>query len=286
MPDVGQVRAKVEVARRSARLERLRARAPRLLFIGAAVVLAAIGARELVAPAEPTPPARAQAGVDHASEEFAQRFARAYLTFDPAHPARRERALSGLVPDELSVDGGLLPRGSQRVLWTQIAQNQEAIAGGRVIVVAAAVSTQSASLYLAVPVYRRADGAIGLSGYPSLVGPPSVSRASLGDRDEVEEREIVAVARRVVSNYLAGEAQNLAADLAPDTRVSLPTRALHVRSLEDVVWARGVGSSAVLATVVARDADGATWTLTYELGIKHAGGRPYVIFVETVPNAP
>lgn len=277
---------RVELVRRSARLERLRARAPRYAFVSATLVLSLLGVRELVSPAPEIEARSSSASVDHASEDFAQRFARAYLSYDAARPAVRERALRGLAPDELSLDAGLVARGTQDVLWTRIAQDQEAIAGGRVLVVAAGISTQSQPLYLAVPVYRGADGAVGLAGYPSLVGPPSVSRAGLADREAVDDPEIVAVARRVVANYLAGEAQNLAADLAPDAEVSLPTRELRVLSVEDVVWAGPVGSSAVLVTVLARDETRSTWTLTYELGIDHPAGRPYVTFVETVPNAP
>lgn len=276
----------LQLVRRSARWERVRSRGPRYVFVATTVVLSLVGARELISPGgSASPPSRA-VGVDHASEEFAQRFARTYLSYDAARPAARERALRGLVPDDLALDGGLIARGTQRVLWTEVAQNQEAIAGGRVIVIAARVSTQTEPLYLAVPVYRSAAGAVGLADYPSLVGPPATSRTAFADRDEVEEAEIVAVARRVVTNYLAREAQNLAADLLPEADVSLPTRELDVRSVEDVTWAAGVGSSAVLATVVARDAQRLSWTLTYELGMTARAGRPYVTFVETVPTAP
>lgn len=277
---------RVQTVRRSAHLERARARAPRFLFLAVILLLVALGLRELVAPAEPAPARTSVRAVDHAAEDFAQRFARAYLAWDSFAPAARERALRSLVPDDLEGDAGLTPAGgSQEVLWTQVAQNQEAIAGGRVIVVAAGVSTQEAPLYLAVPVYRAEDDAIGLAGYPSLVGPPTVAGGELGDREEVEDEAILAVANRVVGNYLAGERANLAADLAPEASVSLPTRALRVLSVADVAWARGEGSSAVLVTATARDQDRAVWTLTYEVGIDMRRGRPYVTFVETVPNA-
>ena len=135
--------------------------------------------------------------VDNAAQDFAQRFARAYLTYDAARPARRERAAAPRSsPTTSTLDAGLRPRGApQRVLWTEVASNQEAIAGGRVIVVAAGVSTQDEPLYLAVPV-ERIDGAIGLTGYPSMVGPPIASRAALPERVEVEDRETLVVARR------------------------------------------------------------------------------------------
>ncbi len=271
---------------RSARWERVRSRAPRYLFVAATVALSLMGAHELVSPGGSAAPSPRGPVVDHPSEEFAQRFVRAYLSHDPARPTARERALRALVPDDLALDAGLIARGSQQVLWTEVAQNQEAIAGGRVVVIAAGVSTQAEPLYLAVPVHRIPAGGVGLAAYPALVGPPTVSRRQFADRDEVEPAHVVAVARRVVTNFVAREAQNLAADLAPEADVSLPTRELEVRSVEEVAWAQGPGSSAVLVTVVARDAQRITWTLTYELGITQRAGRAYVTFVETVPTAP
>lgn len=281
-----RVGARVKPLRRSARLERARGRAPRVLFVAATLILAAVGARALTFPAEaPTPPA-VGVGADHASEDFAQGFARAYLTNDPHNQGARERRLRALAPDQLDLAGALALRERQHVRWTQIAQNQEAIAGGRVIVVAAGVSTQPDPLYLAVPVARDGEGSIALAGYPALVGPPSISNEPLVERDELDDEEIAAVARRALANYLAAETDDLSADLAAGTEVSLPSRQLRVLSVEETSWADGVGSSAVLVTVIARDAERATWTLTYELGIDAAGARPYVTFIETVPNAP
>lgn len=279
------LRDRVQVVSRSAGLERLRARAPRYLFVALVVVLSLIGLRELISPSESAPARASGPAVDHAAEDFAQRFTRAYLSYDAARPGARERALAGLVPEDLEVDAGLVPRGSQDVLWTQIAQNQEAIAGGRVIVVTAGVSTQEAPLYLAVPVYRAEGGAIGVSAYPSLIGPPTIARSALADREEVEDPEVLAVARRATANYLAGAAENLAADLAPEAQVSLPTRELRLLSVDDVVWAAGVGSSALLVTATARDPQGSVWTFTYEIGVDRRSGRTSVTFIETVPNA-
>jgi hypothetical protein len=276
--------ARIAVLRRSARLERLRARGPRLVFVGLVVVLSLLGIRELAFPARFDRLAAPQKERDVAAEDFAQRFARAYLTYDAARPGIRERALRALAPEDLGADAGLTLGRSERVLWTEVAQDQEAIAGGRIVVVAAGVSTQDLPLYLAVPVARAADGALRLTGYPSLVGPPTAGRGQLVDRDEVEDTDVLAVARRAVSNYLAGERSNLEADLTSQAAVSMPTRELRVVSVDEVDWASGVGSSAVLATVTARDRERTTWTLTYEIGIDRRRGRPYVTFIETVPN--
>jgi hypothetical protein len=271
---------------RNARIDRALARAPRYLFLTATVILSTLGARAILAPSESAPSGSARPSVDHASEDFAERFARAYLSIDPDRPTGRERALSGFGSDALDLELASDRPTVQQVRWTQVAQNQEAIAGGRVIVVAAGVSSQTEPLYLAVPVERDEDGAIGLGGYPALIGPPSVSTAAVVDRQQVDDAAIARVVRRALANYLAGDSQNLAADLAPHALVSIPTRELALRSLDELAWAGGEGSSAVLATVAARDSEHLEWTLTYEVGIASGPNRPYVTFIETVPNAP
>lgn len=278
--------SRLDLVRRSARLERVRARAPRYLFVASLVILFIAGLRSIVSPPPSTSGPAAPAVVDNSAQEFAQRFARAYLTYDAARPELRERLLRPLVPSDLDTDAGVTPaRGSQRVLWTEIATNQEAIAGGRVIVVAAGVSTQGEPLYLSVPV-ARTGGTIGLTAYPSIVGPPISSRAPLPERVEVEDREVLVVTRRAIANYLAGETQNLNADLAGGTVVSPPSPPLAMRSVDDVVWAAGDGSSAVLTTVTAADERRALWTLTYEIGVARERGRVVVTFIETVPTDP
>jgi len=271
---------------RSARLEQLRARAPRYLAMGALTLTCLVGLRSMFWPSDPASAGSSGVVVDNAAQDFAQRFARAYLAYDAARPGLRERLLRPLLPEDLELDAGLTAaRGSQEVLWTQVASNQEAIAGGRIVVVAVGVSTQPEPLYLSAPL-DRLEGAIGLTAYPSLVGPPIASRAPLPEREAVEERAVLAVARRAVSNYLAGSEANLAADLARGAVVSAPTRPLRLLSVEGIAWAAGAGSSAVLATVTARDELGASWTLTYEIGVARERGRSVVTFIETVPTDP
>lgn len=277
---------RLELVRRSARAERLRARAPRYLFIGALAITCLLGVRSIFAAPEPAGAGGETVVVDNASHDFAQRFARAYLTYDSERPGLRERLLAPLVPGDFDAEAGALAaNGSQEVLWTQIASNQEAIAGGRVVVVAVGVSTQDEPLYLSVPV-DRVDGAIGLTAYPGLVGPPIVSRAALPEGTELEDRVVLAVVKRAIANYLADELQNLNADLAADAVVSPPTRPLELRSVDDVQWAAGEGSSAVLVSVTAADERRALWTLTYEIGVAKERGRSVVTFIETVPTDP
>jgi hypothetical protein len=278
--------ARLRLVRRSARLERLRARAPRYLFVAALAILCLAGLRAIVVPAQSASGEGGTVVVDNAAQEFAQRFARAYLTYDAARPDLRERLLRSVVPSDFDPGASTTAgRGSQRVLWTEIATNQEAIAGGRVIVVAAGVSSQKEPIYLSVPV-ARLGGALGVTAYPSIVGPPVYSRAPLPERAEVEDREVLAVAKRAIANYLAGEMTNLNADLARGTLVSPPSPSLELRSVDDVVWAAGEGSSAVLVTVSAADERRALWTLSYEIGVARERGRAVVTFIETVPTDP
>ncbi|MEK6328350.1 MAG: conjugal transfer protein [Actinomycetota bacterium] len=284
MSAIGQ---RVELVRRSARLERLRARAPRYLFIATLAVTSLVGLRELVSSESGPAPSSAPLGPDHALEDFAQGFARAYLAYDAARPQVRERALRPYLPDELDPGAGFTPpeRGARAVEWVLVAQNQEALAGGRIIVVAAGIARVPVPTYLAVPLERTSEGAIALTGYPSIVGSPTIARAELAAREEVEDREVLIVAERVVRNYLARERADLAADLAPDAAVAIPPQRFVVESVEEVAWAAGADSGAVLATVTAGDEAGGLWTLTYELGVERRRGRVVVSFVETVANA-
>jgi Conjugative transposon protein TcpC len=246
-----------------------------------------IGLREIALPEEaPPPPAAPDINVDQAAESFALEFARAYLTYDAAHPETRERALRPYLPDDLDPGAGFVPgQGSQRVVWAQVAQNQEAPGGGRVIVVAVHTDVATRAIYLALPVGRRSGGELQLTAYPAFVGPPAISRDPLPDRAEVDDADVIAVARRVVTNYLAGERANLDADLLSRAEVSIPSTRLRVRAVEEVGWADGPDSGAVLVTVEASDGEGALYTLSYGLGVERRDDRPYVSFVETVPTS-
>ena len=214
-------------------------------------------------------------------------FARAYLSYDAAKPERRERALAAFLPSSLDPDGGFTPaRGSQSVLWAEVASNQPALAGGRVITVAAQTSGQEQPVYLAITVRHDPGRPLELVDYPSFVGAPSVAR-------EPQRRSSGAASRtppssrspgRVVRNYLAGQVANLDADLTPDAAVTVPTIALRVESVDQVVWTgQGPDSGAVLVTVTALDGSGGTYRLTYELGVV-VRERPYVDFVQVIPT--
>src|SRR5262249_23557781 len=155
----------------------------------------------------------------------------------------------------LEAGAGLLPRrGSQRVLWAEISSDQRALQGGRVITVAAAVSTQRPPLYLAVTVEHPHGGPVHLLGYPSLVGAPELaSPPPTPPREPADAPAVSPVADRVLRNYLSLAAPDLEADLAPDARVTLPTRRLQLEEVSELNWLGDPGSGAVLATLEATD---------------------------------
>ncbi len=193
--------------------------------------------------------------------------------------------MAPFLSDQLSAGAGFSPAsGSQRVLWAEVASDQPALAGGRVITVAAQVSTQRLPVYLGVSVRHDPGRPLSLVGYPALVGAPAVAtNGAPVARAAVTEPALLAVVDRVLRNYLAGAAPNLKADLTSDAAVTLPTARLHVQSVDQTLWVAGAGSGAVLATVTATDARGNAYTLTYELGIAYRE-RPYVDFIEVVPT--
>jgi len=277
---------RIEHGWQSVRRARLSARTPRYLATALLLVFLALGVRACFWPAQTSPATTAPApSADEPSKSFALQFARAYLTYDADRPGDRAQALAPFLGGQLDPDAGFSPaHGSQEVLWTEVASDQRALAGGRVITVAAGVSTQRLPLYLAVSV-RHDDGApLQLVGYPALIGAPAIaSPAAPPSRDPVTDPALSEVVERVLRNYLAGAAPDLKADLAGAAQITLPTAQLHLEEVEQLVWLDGPNSGAVLATLTATDARGATYALSYELGIT-ARERPYVEFIETVPT--
>jgi hypothetical protein len=275
----------VRLDHQGVRAARLRAAAPRYLATAVLVALLALGARALIAPPPATAPWHPVAGADAPSEDFALQFARAYLTYDADRPGQRAEALAPFLSSTFDSDAGFFAAaGTQRVLWADVASDQRSLAGGRVITVAAAVSTQSLPVYLSVTVRHDRGRGVALVGYPSFVGAPAVdAQPPPESRIAVEDQAVLAVVDRVVRNYLAGSAVNLKADLTGDAVVTLPTVVLTVERVSRVVWVGDVDGGAVLATVTASDARGADYTLTYELGVVYRE-RPYVDFIVVIPT--
>jgi hypothetical protein len=270
----------------SVRRSRLNALAPRHLATVVLLVFLALGIRATFFPtSSAAPPPPTSAGADAPSEDFALQFARAYLSYDAADAAARDRALAPFLSSDLAAGAGFTPSaGSRKVLWVDVASDQPALAGGRVITIAAALSGQSAPLYLGVTVRHDPGKPLSLVGYPSLIGAPAIdTTATTPARAAVTEPAVSQVVERVLRNYLAASAPNLRADLTGDADVTLPTVVLRVREVTQILWVAGPSSGAVLATLTATDSAGNTYTLTYELGIAYRE-RPYVDFIEVVPT--
>lgn len=276
--------ARLRAEWRDVRGARLRAAAPRYLALAALALLVALGLKGLLWPVAPPPVPRAPAAADAPSEDFALQLARAYLTYDSARPQARSRALAPFLAGGLDSGAGFFAAsGAQRVRWAEIASDQPALAGGRVITVAAALSTRRLPVYLALTVRHRSRRGLALVGYPSFVGAPLVGAAAQPSGAPVEDPALKAVLGRVLRNYLAGDAADLRADLAPGAAVTLPTLALRVQRIARLEWIGHAHSGAVLATLGAADGRGATYTLVYELGVERRE-RPYVDFIEVIPT--
>jgi Conjugative transposon protein TcpC len=284
--------------RSSVRYGRLRARMPRYALLVLVCVMCLAGLRAILAPAGAAPTAStATTAVDYAEQSFATAFARAYLSYDAARTKARERALARFVSSGLEADGGFSPPavGAQRVEWAEVDQVQRPLAGGAIVTVAAALSTEREPVYLSVPVRRLADGAIALAGYPSFVGPPLSSSPDLeeGARESVIDGEVTRLVKRALANYLAGNAEDLSADLAQAATVTLPPNHLHLRGVQELVWVKSRGGGAVLAIVSAADARGGSYTLRYEVGLRRVetsdpqiGPGWRITYVQTISQEP
>ncbi len=260
------------------------ARAPRLVALLAAGVVALVGLKALV---EPVPRhaamTRDAAPRDAVAAGFAEAFARAYFTFDADAPDARERSVARFMPRSAAplIDSG--PRRSEKVLWTGVAA--ESWRGARRGVITVAVETETSRRYLAVTVERDERGLLYVPSPPALVGPPPVATAAAAPAErDVEDPALRAVATRVVTNYLAREREDLTADLAPGAVVSLADARMRVASVDGVTWADGRRGRIAVA-VIATGRDGLRLALRYELGITRRAGRWLVQLVHTNPAA-
>ena len=284
-----QPRASVAIARRPLWQIRLARGLPRYVIYVLALAAALASVRFALDPPRAALSAallRRPAAEDLAAEGFATLFARAYLTWEARHPEAREHALAPFVGPGMDADVGLQPppSGEQRVQWAQVVQQRSPLAGEIVYTVAADTDT-AGLLYLTVSVLSKPGGALALAGYPAFVGPPASGPAQTdagGRLREVSEPALTTVVERALRNYLAGSPSELAADLAPGARVSLPGIELALQSLQSLQWAQGAG--AVVALVQAQDQRGASYTLAYELDVLRAQGRWEVSAIQMDPD--
>lgn len=266
-------------------LVRCRGRAPRLLAVAVVGIFCVAGVRSALRSdaVEPAAINRAPAARDLAAEAFAESFARVYLGWNAAQPERRERALRTFLVESLDPGGGVeLPPGSRvGVRWTSV-ESSVAVDGGRRVTVAA--GTTRGDVRVSVVVRRDSRGALGIAEYPAMVGPPATShRPPITIRETVDDRALAAMARRVVTNYVARERANLAADLTGGGVVVLPQEPLRVLSVESVAWLQK--PSRIAITVRARTRDQVHLTLTYDLSVMRRAGRWLVSGVQSPPTS-
>ena len=295
---------RVTIARRPLWRIRLTRGLPRYVLYALALAAGLASARFALDPPRAALPAgllRRPVGGDLAAEGFATLFARAYLTWEAAHPEAREHALAPFVGSGIDAGAGLQPPagGEQRVQWAQVVQEREPQPGDHVYTVVAADTDTAADtdiaadtdtaglLYLTVGVLHKPGDPLALAGYPAFVGPPASGPAQTdiaGRLREVSEPALSTVVERALRNYLAGSPAELAADLAPGARVSLPGIELALQSLQSLQWAPGA-EGAVIAVVQAEDQRGASYTLAYELDVLRAQGRWEVSAIQMDPDA-
>lgn len=253
---------------RSTRSVRLQAHAPRIAFYLVIAVMVAAGVRatfgESAAPAAAAPEVH---GPDQGAQTFAEAFARTFLTWDADDADTRDADLAAFLPgDGDAGDAGFRPPDgdSQTVEWTAVAGAERA--GARTLVTVAA-RTSAGRTYLSVPVARDRRGFLYVAGHPAVVGPPvTAEEQPIDTAPDVADAPLEAVVERALTNYLARAESNLLADLTPDAVVSLPVAPLELTGVDDITWLR-VGSR-VAAEVRARDEQGGTWSLRYELEVR------------------
>jgi hypothetical protein len=254
-------------------------------LVVACIVLTLAGVNATFSPRGYTavPPRNAMT-TDLAAQAFAEAFARAYLTWDSTAPEMHERAVSRFIGADVDPAAGLVmpSTGSQRVRWTSAVADEATDDARRIVTIAA--ETSRGLLHLAVSVARDDEGLLFVSSAPAVVGPPGHSTKGAGSPEtEVDVEQLRSVAARVVRNYLAGESDDVAADLHPRAVISLPDLRLKVRSTDAITWVSEPRRVAV--TVAAEGPRDLRLALRYELSVLRVGGRWVVRTIHTNPIA-
>jgi hypothetical protein len=259
----------LEVRRRSLAAVRWRARAPQLALHAVVALVGVSAALSIARGAPPQPIVHIARGATSPPTEigaFAQRFVRAWLTWDARRPERHQQALVPFLSSGLDPDGGLIvpAQARQAVTWT-ILRSVSAVGPGRYSAVVAVGTTGApGGVDVVVSVSRAREGGLVVSDYPALVGPPQRADAGPVAGEPVADPSVLAVVGRALANYLARNQTNLRADLLPGVDIAVPEQPLSLRALDAAAWqAPGV----LGATVRCTSADGAQWQLTYRIAV-------------------
>jgi hypothetical protein len=258
----------MEISQRPLRYARLGGSAPRVAAYVLVALLSAAGIASIARGHRTVNETFVRSGrsFDLAAAALATEFARAYLTYQVAHPERRAEALARFTNNVLDAEAGVTAEGSQTVSWAEPAQEQALKPGEEIVTVAAQTDRASTAIYLAVTVARSSNGALAVAGDPAFVGPPEVDNEYAAPTQQpVTDTGLTAVVTRVVSNYLSDNPQDLQADLITGSKVTLPTIAMSVEHVTNVTWAAAPGL--VEVDVTARAHAGATFALTYFIAV-------------------
>ena len=259
---------------------RLRARLPRLAVLALALVLCAVGVRSLLSPPPASPARLTSAPVTPiAAEGFAERFARVYLSAEDDRGGRAQQ-LAALTSPDVDLGAGALTGDEGQVAWSAVVSAHRV--GSRRVTVVVEAGSRDGVVDLAVPVAWDREGRMVVPAAPALVGPPlTTTKAMAPVERDVEDAQLQAVCERVVRNYLAGDGQDLQADLAPGARVSLPGLGLRLQRVNEVTWA---SASRVALNVDAARTAGESVALRYELAVLRSAGRWLVTSVVVNPT--
>jgi hypothetical protein len=260
---------------------------PRYLLQALAVAGLLASARFAIAPPKPVitrSPESSPGQVDRAAEGFASLFVRRYLTWDSRDPEAHMLALAPYLGSSIEGEGGLqIPDGGeQQVQWTEVVQARASSSSEHMYTICAQTDT-GGLLYLTVNVVRESDGGLALGGYPAFVGPPQTTAAAPPVHlREVEDATLTIVVKRAMRNYLARAPSELDADLAVGARVSPPSVALELQSLDSLDWSPDGRSVEVVLR--ARDERGARYTLGYQLDVISSAGRWEISGIQVNPD--
>jgi conjugative transposon protein TcpC len=222
---------------------------------------------------------------------FATGFARAYLSFSPAHPERHAAALKPYASSWLGEHAGIeLSTGgsAQRVVGAEPARVLRLDRSHLFVTVAVELAPpRAAPIYLTVPISGSPGGALAVVDYPSFSPPPRRAALREPDHEPLDSRarpQIEDLLRRFFPIYLSGRSDELAYFLPPGrTLDALSTHYdfVDLTTLEGSESDRS-GQPVVLAEIRVRDQQTrATYLLRYRLKLE-LRGRWYVAAINTV----
>jgi hypothetical protein len=231
---------------------------------------------------------------DDAARAFALGFARAYLTFDPKHPAAYSEALGRFVsPDVAEAIVPQFERRDARQVVDDVAVAQAAVVDDRHALITVAVTLageHAVSRHLTVPVARDGEGGLVVSDLPSFASPPLPGHDSAPELEPLTGAarvEVEDVLTRFFDAFLAGDSAQLEYLVPAGVRIGALEEPHELVALGSIAQLSGddARERTVVAAIRARDvATGAIYGLRYRLRLVR-GDRWYVAAVnQTTPK--